>query len=127
VISPVRKMKSEKITIYHNPRCSKSRDSVCILEEYEANAEVVHYLETPPTQKLLKELLKKLGMKAEEIVRKSEPLYIQKFAGKKISSAEWIRILSKNPVLIERPIIVKGNKAFLGRPPERIKELLGKL
>lgn len=120
-------MKKDKITIYHNPRCSKSRDSMCILEEFGAEAEVVHYLETPPTQKLLKELLKKLGMKAEQIVRKSEPLFKEKFEGRKLTNAEWIKVLANNPVLIERPIIVKGDKAVLGRPPEKVKELLGKL
>jgi arsenate reductase len=120
-------MKKEKITIYHNPRCSKSRDSMCVLEEYGAEAEVVHYLETPPTQKLLKELLKKLGMKAEEIVRKSEPLYKEKFEGKKMTNAQWIKALAENPVLIERPIVVKGDKAVIGRPLEKVKELLGKL
>lgn len=99
---------------------------MCILEEYGADAEVVHYLETPPTQKLLKELLQKLGMKAEDIVRKSEPLYKEQYAGKKLTNAEWLKILSRNPVLIERPIVVKGNKAVIGRPPERVKELLGK-
>lgn len=116
--------KKEKIIIYHNPRCSKSRESMCVLEEHGADAEVVHYLETPPTQKLLKELLKKLGMKAEEIVRKSEPLYKEKFEGKKLTNAQWIKALAENPVLIERPIVVKGDKAVLGRPPERVRELL---
>ena len=100
---------------------------MCVLEVYGANTEVVHYLETPPTQKLLKELLKKLGMKAEEIVRKSEPLYKEKYAGRKITNAEWLKVLSKNSVLIERPIVVKGDKAVLGRPVEKIKEFLGKL
>jgi arsenate reductase len=119
------KVREEKITIYHNPRCSKSRESMCIIDEYGAGAEIVHYLETPPTQKQLKELLKKLGMKAEGIVRKSEPLYKEKFEGKKLTNAQWIKALAENPILIERPIVVKGDKAVIGRPPERVKELLG--
>lgn len=97
---------------------------MCVLEEFGADAEVVHYLETPPTQKLLKDLLKKLGMKAEAIVRKNEPLYKEKYEGRKITNAEWIKILSQNPVLIERPIVVKGNKAVIGRPAENVKKLL---
>lgn len=97
---------------------------MCVMEEFGADAEVVHYLETPPTQKLLKDLLKKLGMKAEAIVRKNEPLYKEKYEGRKITNAEWIKILSQNPVLIERPIVVKGNKAVIGRPAENVKKLL---
>lgn len=97
---------------------------MCVLEEFGADAEVVHYLETPPTQKLLKDLLKKLDMKAEAIVRKNEPLYKEKYEGRKMTNAEWIKILSQNPVLIERPIVVKGNKAVIGRPAENVKKLL---
>ena len=116
--------KKDKVIIYHNPRCSKSRESMCILEDIGAEAEVVNYLDIPPTQKLLRELLKKLGMKAEQIVRKSEPLYKQKFEGKKLTNAEWIKLLANNPVLIERPIVVKGDKAVIGRPPENVRELI---
>lgn len=82
------------------------------------------YLSTPPTQKEIKDLLKKLGMKAEEIVRKGEVLYKEKYKNKEISEAEWIQILSVNPILIERPIIVNGDRAVIGRPPERVLELI---
>jgi arsenate reductase (glutaredoxin) len=118
---------SEKITIYHNPGCSRSNASLCILEEYEAGAEVINYLVTPPTREELKELLRKLGMRAEDIVRKTEPLYLEKFEGKRLSEEEWLKALAENPILIERPIVVKGYKAVLGRPPEKVMELLGKL
>ncbi|CAN5415879.1 arsenate reductase (glutaredoxin) [soil metagenome] len=112
------------ITVYHNTRCSKSRDVCTILEKKKVKTEVIEYLKTPPTQKEIKELLKMLGMKAEEIVRKGEPIFKEIFATKKLTEAQWIKALAENPILIERPIIVKGNKAIIGRPPERVLELL---
>ena len=112
------------LKIYHNTRCSKSRDVCSILEKKKVKTEIVEYLKTPPTQKEIKELLKMLGMKASEIVRKGEPLYKEKFADKKLTEAQWVKVLSENPILIERPIIVKGNKAIIGRPPERVLELI---
>jgi arsenate reductase len=112
------------LTIYHNTRCSKSRDVCSILEKKKVKTEIVEYLKTPPTQKEIKALLKMLGMKASELVRKGEPLFKEQFEGKKISEAEWLKILSKNPILIERPIIVKGNKAIIGRPPEKVLEFI---
>ncbi len=112
------------LKVYHNTRCSKSREACSILQEENISFETVEYLKTPPTQSEIKDLLKKLGMKAEQIVRKSEPLYKEKFGDKKFSEAEWIKILSQNPILIERPIVVKGNKAVIARPPEKVLELL---
>src|SRR4051794_32671604 len=112
------------LKIYHNARCSKSRDVCSILEKKKVKAEIVEYLKTPPDQKEIKALLKMLGMKAEEIVRKGEPIYKEKFEGKKLTEAQWIKALAQNPILIERPIIVKGNKAIIGRPPERVLEFL---
>ena len=85
---------------------------------------MIEYLKTPPTQKEIKELLRILGMKAEEIVRKGEPVYTEKYANKKLTEAQWIKALAENPILIERPIIVKGDKASIGRPPERVLEFL---
>ncbi len=117
----------EKLIIYHNPRCTKSRETCELIRLRRTKglaAEVVEYLKTPPTEKELKGLLKKLGMKAEELVRKKEILFSKKFSKKKYSESEWIKILSKNPILIERPIIVKGKKAVIGRPPENINKLL---
>ena len=116
--------KLSMIKVYHNTRCSKSREACSILQEKKISFETIEYLKTPPTTSEIKKLLKMLGMKAEDIVRKGEPLYKEKFDNKKFSETEWINILSKNPVLIERPIIVKGNKAVIGRPPEKVLELL---
>ncbi len=84
----------------------------------------MEYIKTPLTQKEIKELLKMLGMKAEEIVRKGEPLFKEKFASKKLTETQWIKVLSKYPILIERPIIVKGNKAIIGRPPENVLKFI---
>lgn len=112
------------LKIYHNNRCSKSRDACSLLEKEGLEAEVIEYLKTPPTQKEIKDLLKKLGIKAEDLVRKGEPLYKEKFKNKKLTETQWIKVLSENPILIERPIIVNGNKAVIARPPEKMLELL---
>lgn len=112
------------IKIFHNNRCSKSREACSILEEEGIKFETIEYLKTPPSQKEIKELLKMLKLKAEDVIRKSEPLFKEKFAGKKLSEAQWIKILADNPILIERPIIIKGNRAVIGRPPEKVLDLL---
>lgn len=114
----------KKVTLYYNPRCSKCREALCVLEEKGIKPEIVEYLKTPPTEKQLKDILKKLGLKAEELLRKKEPLFIEKYKGKKLSEAEWVKVMCKNPVLIERPIAIEGNKAIIGRPAERVIEIL---
>ncbi|HET6226759.1 MAG TPA: arsenate reductase (glutaredoxin) [Bacteroidia bacterium] len=116
--------KKEKITIYHNTRCTKSREACSLLEEKGIDFDTVEYLKTPLNQTEIKALLKKLNLKAEELVRKSEPLYKEKFANKKITEAQWIKIFSENPILIERPILVKGNKAIIGRPVEKVIDFI---
>ncbi len=110
--------------VYHNTRCSKSREACSILQDEGVQFETIEYLKTPPSQKEIKDLLKILKLKAEDIVRKGEPLFKEKFATKKLSELQWIKVLADNPILIERPIIVKGNKAVIGRPPEKVLELL---
>jgi arsenate reductase len=114
------------VTIYHNPRCSKSRDTLAILEEKGVEPEIVEYLKTPPTKEELRGILRKLGMKAEQIARKGEDIYKQQFAGKTLTDEQWLDALAKNPILIERPIVVKGSKAVIGRPPENVLGLLEK-
>lgn len=113
----------EKIIIYHNNRCTKSRCALEMIDKKTKEFLVIEYLKNPPSEKELKELLKKLGMKAEDIIRKKESLFKEKFEGKKFSESEWIKILTRNPILIERPIVVKGNKAVIGRPTENILKL----
>lgn len=97
---------------------------MCMLEDKKQDIEVVEYLHTPPTQAKIKELLKMLGIKAEQLVRKNETIFKEKFEGKKLTQAQWIKAMSEFPILIERPILVKGNKAIIGRPPEIIKDFL---
>lgn len=123
-ISSSKEKSQEKYTIYHNNRCSKSREACSILQEKGIAFETVEYLKTPLNQKQLKELLTMLGISAEALVRKSEPIYKEKFTNKKLTNTQWIKALAENPVLIERPIIVKGNKAVIGRPIEKVIEFI---
>ncbi|MBN8217242.1 MAG: arsenate reductase (glutaredoxin) [Spirochaetes bacterium] len=110
--------------LYHNPRCSKSRESLALLQKKKAPVEVVEYLAHPPTVPELRALLAALGMKAQDLVRTGEALYKEKFAGKSLTEAEWVAALAANPILIERPIFINGKKAVVGRPPERVLEIL---
>jgi arsenate reductase (glutaredoxin) len=113
------------LKVYFKPNCATCQTALSLLKkETDEELELIEYLVETPTQKEIKEILKMLGMKAEDLVRKKEPLYKEKYEGKKISNAEWIKILVKNPILIERPIVVKDGKALIGRPPERILDIL---
>lgn len=114
----------EKIKVLHNSRCGKSRDSLKILDEKGINYEVIEYLKNTPSAKELKDIIKKLGIKPEALIRKGESIYKTEFKDKKFSDDEWINIMVKNPILIERPIIISGNKAIIGRPPEKVLELI---
>lgn len=114
----------KEITLYHNPRCSKSREAFQLIEKKIGNFTIVEYLKNTPTKKELELLLLKLNIKPFELVRKTEKLFKEKFANKKFNDHEWVQILVENPILIERPIVVKGNKAVIGRPIENIIELL---
>lgn len=115
---------SRIVTIYHNTRCSKSRSALTILEEKGITYEVRLYLQEPLTATELKILLKKLDMRAEELIRKSEEIYKTEYAGQDLTDKEWIQVMVKHPVLMERPIVVNGDKAVVARPPERVLEIL---
>ncbi|NQY68133.1 MAG: arsenate reductase (glutaredoxin) [Flavobacteriales bacterium] len=110
--------------IYHNTRCRKSREALHLIEESNTDVTIIEYLKNPLSETELEVILMKLNMKPEEIVRKGEKLYKEKFKGLEMNDHEWIKILSDNPVLIERPIVVKGNSAIIGRPPENVKKFL---
>ena len=116
-------MSNNKYTIYHNPRCSKSRQALSILEDEGAEIDVVKYLENIPTEEELLLLLAKLNIKPFELVRKGEKIYKEQYKKLNLNDHEWIKVMLENPKLIERPIVVKGNKAIIGRPPELVKEL----
>ncbi len=111
------------ITIYHNPRCTKSRQTLELIEATGTKPQIIEYLNNPLTQKEIIDLLQKLGISATELLRKKEAVI--KEEGIDISTnAKALAAMAKYPKLIERPIVVKGNKAILGRPPENIKILL---
>ncbi|NND76875.1 MAG: arsenate reductase (glutaredoxin) [Flavobacteriales bacterium] len=110
--------------IYHNPRCRKSRETLGIIEVNGKKVEIVEYLKTPPTKEEIENLLHKLNVNVKDIIRKNEVLYKEKFKNKEFTDDEWIIILTENPKLIERPIVVRGNKAVIGRPPENVLELI---
>ena len=112
-----------KFTIYHNPKCSKSRATLALLAERGADARVIEYLKTPPTVAELTALVAKLGIEPAELVRKGEDVYKQQYAGKTLSAEQWIAAMVRHPILIERPIVVAGNRAVLGRPPENVERL----
>lgn len=112
------------LTIYHNPRCRKSRETLKLIEESGNMVQVVEYLKMPPSKDELRHILELLNMEPEQLVRKGEAVYKENFKGKSMSSDEWLEALVKYPKLIERPIVVSENSAILGRPPENVRSLL---
>lgn len=114
-----------KTTIYHNPRCSKSRQALALLREHDIEPEIVEYLKTPPTKTQLKQLLKMLDLTPKEIMRKNEEPYKKFNIGKQdYSTNELIDMMVEYPILIERPIVIHNKKAVVARPPENCLELL---
>ncbi len=112
------------IKIYHNPRCSKSRQGLAIVEESGKEFEVIKYLDKVTTEKEVKEILQLLNISAIELVRKNEAIWKENFKGKKLSENEIISTLVKYPKLIERPIVINNSKAIIGRPPSNIFSIL---
>lgn len=109
--------------IYHNNRCRKSREALQFLENLNQPFEVVYYLETPPTQIQLKSILSKLSISAIELVRKNETIWKENYKGQTFSEEELIKIMCENPKLVERPIVIKDNKAVVARPADEIAKL----
>jgi arsenate reductase len=113
------------VTIYHNPRCSKSRQTLALIEDQGIAPKVVDYLKAPPTVAELKNVLKKLGLRARDIVRKSEARYAELgLKERDVGDDELLALMVENPILIERPIVVSGDKAAIGRPPEAVLKIL---
>ena len=112
------------ITIYYNPKCSKCRQTLALLQE-KTNEEIkiVEYLKTPPSIEELQEILKILNVNVQEMIRKGEDEF-QQFKGKEFTNEEWIKILHTHPRLMQRPIVIKGDKAVIARPPENILKIL---
>ena len=112
------------IKIYHNPRCRKSREGLEILEKSGKDFEVVKYLENLPSKEGLQSILNLLGISPEKLVRKNESIWKENFRGKVLSDDEILDALILHPKLIERPIVINGDKAIIGRPPESIRAIL---
>ncbi|MDG0968625.1 MAG: arsenate reductase (glutaredoxin) [Porticoccaceae bacterium] len=113
------------VTIYHNPRCSKSRQALSILQSKNIELDIVLYLDTPIDQSLLESLLFKLGLSAGQIIRRNENDFKRlQLDAKNINDQQLLTAMVKYPKLIERPIVVNGQKAVVGRPPEKILEIL---
>ncbi len=112
------------IQILHNARCGKSRDCLAFLTESGKEFEVIKYLETVPTLEELKEIISKLGIKPIDLVRKKEPIWLENFKNKTLSDTEVIEAMIANPILIERPIVINGEKAVIARPMENAKSIL---
>ena len=112
------------LTIYHNPRCSKSRETLALITEKNITPKVVEYLKKPLTQSAIKSLLKQLDIPAIEMVRTKERCFKELGLSKDASEAILIKAMAENPVLIERPIVTDGKTAIIGRPPENVLQLL---
>ncbi len=110
--------------IYHNPRCGKSRETLKLLHERGENVQVVEYLKFCPSYDELKGIIEKLGISPHDLIRKGEKVYKENYKGKELSDEEWINAMIENPILIERPIVVKDGKAKVGRPPEEVLGIL---
>lgn len=113
------------IKILHNPECSKSNCVLDLLKDRKEAFEVIDYQKQRLSEGEIRDLLRLLGLKPEELVRKNEAVFREHFEGKEFSDEEWITILTENPILIQRPIVISGNKAVIGRPIELVAELLG--
>ncbi|PJI49348.1 MAG: arsenate reductase (glutaredoxin) [Pseudomonas sp.] len=114
-----------QISIFHNPRCSKSRGALELLEERGIQPEIIRYLETPPSAAELKALLGKLGISARQLLRSGEDEYQElDLANPALSDEQLIEAMTRHPKLIERPIVIVGDKAVIGRPPEKVLEIL---
>jgi arsenate reductase len=112
------------IKIYHNNRCSKSRQGIQVLENSGKEFEIVKYLENVPSEKELTDIINLLGITPIQLVRKTEKIWKEEFKGKEMSDAEIIKAMIENPKLIERPIVINNNKAVIGRPSENILSII---
>ena len=111
--------------IYHNPRCSKSRETLTLIEEKNKEIEIIEYLKTPATVEELESILEKLGIKAIDLVRKKEKIWIEDYKGRDLTDKKIIEAMVENPKIMERPIVIDGNKAIIGRPPENVLTFMG--
>jgi len=116
----------DTILVYHKPNCNTSRTVMEFLKKEKVKVMVRLYLEDSPTEKELEILLAKLHIKPHDLIRIKEPYYQKKLKGLKLNDHEWIKVMVQNPVLIERPVLIRGNKAIIGRPIEKVMEFIKK-
>jgi arsenate reductase (glutaredoxin) len=115
------------LKIFYKSTCSTCRNALALIKENSnEEVELIEYMSDTPTQKELQGVVKMLGIKAEDLVRKKEKLYKEKYAGKKLTGREWIRVMAKNPILIQRPIVIDGDKAIIGRPADTVVDFVNK-
>lgn len=112
------------ITIYHNPRCTKSREGLCEIESLNQPFEIRKYFDEPFSESELKEVIQKLKIKPIDLIRTKESIWTEKYKGKELNDEEIIKAMLENPKLIERPIVINGNRAVIARPKEKINEIL---
>jgi arsenate reductase (glutaredoxin) len=113
------------ITIYYKSNCATSIETLRLMKKSTSEKiEKIEYLVNTPTASELKEVIKMLGMTAHEFLRKKEPLYKEKYEGKKLTEAQWIKVMVENPILIERPVVIRDGKAIIARPPESVVEFV---
>jgi arsenate reductase len=112
------------LTIYHNPACSKSRETLTLIKASGLEPRIVEYLKTPPSEAELSAIIRKLGIKPLQLVRRNEQIFKDNYAGRNLGDKEWIKAMIEHPILMQRPIVVRGEAAVIGRPPEDVKPLL---
>ena len=118
-------MSTDKFVIYHNPRCSKSRETLQILDERQIEPEIIDYLEDPPTPEELTRIIELLGLTARDLLRTTEPVYRDaELDDDSLTDEEIIEAICEYPALLQRPIVVAGNRAVIGRPPSKVLEII---
>lgn len=118
---------SEKTIIFYNPSCSKCAEGLDILQNSSCEIQIVEYLKDTPSSEQLKEILELLDIKALDLIRKGEAVFLENFEGKTLSEEQWIQAMLDFPILIERPIVIQGKRAIIGRPPSKIVDFIDKL
>jgi len=118
-------MSVEKLTIYHNPSCSKSRETLAILQDNNRQPEIIEYLQQPPSKEELTSIVKLLGISPRQLLRTGEPEYREaELDNESTTDEQIIAAICEYPPLLQRPIVVQGNKAIIGRPPSRVLEII---
>jgi arsenate reductase len=117
-------MSTDNLTIYYSPKCSKSRETLQILEQNKKRPQIIEYLQTPPNKQALAHIIKMLGISPRDILRTSEQAYADTLLDDTATDEQIIEAICKHPILLQRPIVISGNRAVIGRPPSRVLEII---